>query len=47
MYLKLQSFLSRYGGNFENKHKNSSEKEKAANKGKIILNKQMFSKESN
>jgi len=42
MYLKLQSFFSRFGGNFQNKHKNSSEKEKIACLGKIILNMQMF-----
>lgn len=43
MYLKLQSFLSRCGGNFQNKHKNSSEKEKIPCLGKIILNMQKFS----
>jgi predicted SpoU family rRNA methylase len=38
MYLTLQEFLSRYGGNFENNLKNSSEIAKTFYKGKIILN---------
>jgi hypothetical protein len=46
MYLNVQLFLSRCHGNFENKHKSSSEIEKITNEGKIILNKEMSNGEN-
>jgi|GEM_PF-5545414 hypothetical protein len=42
---KLQQLMSRSWRNSKNKHNKTSEKEKSAFVGKIILNKQMYSEE--